>query len=295
MTILITASPDHEVVRLQKTVLEMPISNADNPRERFPKEISRQLFPKRGDDQAREKVRRAFPSAAQTSSNPSTSPPRPNTTADPTSAFLGNLERERHPYSGVPKEYNDDDIPRPPSQPPPAPRVERGRERPAEIDEDDQPLPPSTNLERERQPYVARPGGGRAYETETTKPSPFSDQSHGNNSNMPSSRTRPEGGRIPGAREQDMAPPPTEAYSRHRASSNVNAIRGDADYGRSDWQRWTGEEDQGRGYDRSRERERYDRGPDVGAQQRRGYEEDYYRPNGKTGYEYNQPYPPSYH
>ena len=45
MTLLIQAHPEEEYRRLQKAVLDMPISNPDK-RERFPKDISRRLFPK---------------------------------------------------------------------------------------------------------------------------------------------------------------------------------------------------------------------------------------------------------
>lgn len=44
-TLMIQAHPDKEYERLQKAVLNMPISNPDNRKERFPKEIPRRLFP----------------------------------------------------------------------------------------------------------------------------------------------------------------------------------------------------------------------------------------------------------
>ena len=44
MTLLIQAHPEEEYRRLQKAVLDMPISNPDK-KERFPKDISRRLFP----------------------------------------------------------------------------------------------------------------------------------------------------------------------------------------------------------------------------------------------------------
>ena len=49
VTLLIQAHPEEEFERLQKAVLEMPISNPDDKKERFPKEISRRLFPGHGD------------------------------------------------------------------------------------------------------------------------------------------------------------------------------------------------------------------------------------------------------
>lgn len=52
MTILIQAHPDQESIRLAKAVMKLPISNADNKAERFPKELPRSLLPDAGDEQA---------------------------------------------------------------------------------------------------------------------------------------------------------------------------------------------------------------------------------------------------
>lgn len=48
MTLLIRAHPDQEFERLLKTVREMPVNNPDTS-ERFPKDLSRKLFPESGD------------------------------------------------------------------------------------------------------------------------------------------------------------------------------------------------------------------------------------------------------
>lgn len=45
MTYVIQAHPDLEFERFSKAVLDMAISNADNKQERFPKQLSRRLFP----------------------------------------------------------------------------------------------------------------------------------------------------------------------------------------------------------------------------------------------------------
>jgi len=55
-TLLIQAHPEEEYERLQKAVLEMPISNPDDKKERFPKEISRRLFPRHGDIRIRDHI-----------------------------------------------------------------------------------------------------------------------------------------------------------------------------------------------------------------------------------------------
>lgn len=55
-TLLIQAHSEEEYERLQKTVLQMPISNSDDKKERFPKEISRRLFPRHEDIRIRDHI-----------------------------------------------------------------------------------------------------------------------------------------------------------------------------------------------------------------------------------------------
>lgn len=55
-TLLIQAHPEEEFERLQKAILKMPISNPDDKKERFPKEISRRLFPDQEDRQTRRRI-----------------------------------------------------------------------------------------------------------------------------------------------------------------------------------------------------------------------------------------------
>ena len=56
VTLLIQAHPDEEFGRLQKAVLDMPICNPDDRKERFPKELSRRLFPGHEDRKIRERL-----------------------------------------------------------------------------------------------------------------------------------------------------------------------------------------------------------------------------------------------
>lgn len=49
MTLLIQAHPEEEFERLRRAVVKMPVSNPDDRKERFPKEISRRLFADHGD------------------------------------------------------------------------------------------------------------------------------------------------------------------------------------------------------------------------------------------------------
>lgn len=137
MTTMILARPDEEVERLQKAVMEMPISNADDQKERFPKEISRRLFPKTEDRQAGDKIKRAFPAEARSippaggrndhARSDNIKPPPPGATADRQhyanyapdprdypQRSQTKIERERAPYCGSPSESAIDDRPLPP-------------------------------------------------------------------------------------------------------------------------------------------------------------------------------------
>jgi hypothetical protein len=169
-TLMLLAHPDQEFERLQKAVLDMPIGNFDDRKERFPKEISRRLFPKIPDQNIREKLEkgmithcnisllhryssgpdqltpqpqptatahRADSMASTTSSQPSVPSNRRPETAPSAPAQDSNIERDRQPYSNTPSEG-------------------------AIEDEDDIPTPQP--IERERNPYSAQPGGGRTYD-----------------------------------------------------------------------------------------------------------------------------------
>lgn len=135
MTAMIQAYPDTEYERLSKAVLDMPISNADNCKERFPKELPRRLFPQRENLQAQQRC--AAPLSAESVGPlrraPTFPPPPPKSQS---ASVPPSLERERNPYA---------------SQPDPR----------AVESEDDEPL--SIPIERERKPYSAAPGGGKVY------------------------------------------------------------------------------------------------------------------------------------
>lgn len=148
MTCLIQAHPDTEFARLSKAVRDMPISNADDLKERFPKELSRRLLPKTSNVMAEqrliaslnhepdlvplERVINAMPPP------PSSAPPSapPQQTAFP--------ERERAPYSKTSSQSNA-------------------------IDDDDltETSPPAIPIERERKPYFAKEGSGKQYDNDT--------------------------------------------------------------------------------------------------------------------------------
>lgn len=139
MEALIQAHPSLEHDRLAKAVLAMPISNADDNKERFPKELPRRLFPKEDDRQWQQRVHAAISADRNIqlrTSNPM--PPPPPTQPPPLSTAF--VERERNPYSSssFSSALEDDDLGRSPTMP----------------------------LERERKPYTAREGCGKIFAEE---------------------------------------------------------------------------------------------------------------------------------
>lgn len=208
VTVLLQAHPELEYKRLQKAVLDMPISNPDDKKERFPKEISRRLFPVSEDRKARERFERAVADHAEVEIPKQTTRAYSpiHTNHEPPlnhQAYTGaestyippSLERERKPYATIPSDTAIDDTLPPPPQ---------STQKP---------------LERERQPYTAQPGGGKTYEEdmrargETLRPV---------RSNSSSSNARP----IPitlSQRAQGI--PPQEAHRHQRGMSNAASRR----------------------------------------------------------------------
>ncbi|KAI4126445.1 MAG: hypothetical protein LQ347_004969 [Umbilicaria vellea] len=162
MTVLLQAHPDLEYKRLQMAVLDMPISNPDDKKERFPKEISRRLFPVSEDRKARERFERAVADHAEVEIPKQTTRAYSpiHTSHEPPlnhQAYTGtestyvppSLERERKPYATIPSDSAIDDTLPPPPQTTQKP------------------------LERERQPYTAQPGGGKtARPSDPSAPTP---------------------------------------------------------------------------------------------------------------------------
>lgn len=137
MTILIQAYPDQEYQRLGKALKNLPISNADDPSERFPKELTRRLLPATGDITSAHRLSSAVsldPALRAHYTSPLSPPlsaqlPKPGVSA----AFA---ERTRNPYSNTFSSAIDDEDLRSTSVP----------------------------IERERKPYTAREGGGKVHE-----------------------------------------------------------------------------------------------------------------------------------
>ncbi len=161
MTWVIRAHPDDEVDRFSKAVLTMPISNANNSKERFPKQLSRRLFPKQADL----RVQVDFQDAVL---------------ADPVVSLLRkplntNLRRTAASTAELPPPPSSAFAPLPTTaQMPPPPRVSDGSERErkpysASSSEDAMEDPPPISIERERKPYSVQPGGGKIPQYDDTR------------------------------------------------------------------------------------------------------------------------------
>lgn len=137
MTAMIQAYPDTEYERISRAVLDMPISNADDVKERFPKSIPRRMFPKTENVQAQQRCAASLSAegAGPLRKAPSFPPPPPKVD---TGAAGPGLERERSPYGGKPDVKNSD----------------------SEGEHDAGFVP----IERQRKPYSATPNAGKVYD-----------------------------------------------------------------------------------------------------------------------------------
>ncbi|KAL8692970.1 MAG: hypothetical protein Q9224_003852 [Gallowayella concinna] len=244
MTLLIQAHPQEEFERLQKAVLAMPINNPDDKKERFPKELSRRLFPGSGAKQVRERMEKTIslhanvdlplrsnnrapsPKAANAKASVSGNSQLPSTSSRkeqnangdnvPPPYAPSNIERERKPYSSIPESAIDDTNPL--------------------------PAPPSNPIERERKPYSAQPGGGKQFEDELkaregTKPRSESTSVRPQRSDSTArARPIPTGQGQADFRRGSEVPKP-EIHQHHRAPSNAGRRRSPSfsnDYRRSE-------------------------------------------------------------
>ena len=151
MTCLIQAHPDTEYERLVKAVMNMPISNADNKTERFPKELPRRLLPAEANIQAEQRLVSSLNHEPYVVGNlkGSLSMPPPPPSAPPGTM---NNERERKPYSQSSSMSNA-------------------------VDDDDLSGPPPVQIERERKPYTGREGAGKTYGgSDEARPTPIPTQ-----------------------------------------------------------------------------------------------------------------------
>ncbi|KAK8220493.1 hypothetical protein IWZ01DRAFT_427222 [Phyllosticta capitalensis] len=142
MTLMIQGHPDTEYERLNKAVMNMPISNADDAKERFPKELSRRLFPKTANLGARQRCATALSINGDIPLRTTSFPPPPPSNR-PSSQSSGGFSPTTKPtYSQWRAESFDTAV--------------------ISEDSDNEP-PPCFPIERERKPYSAREGSGKIY------------------------------------------------------------------------------------------------------------------------------------
>ncbi|EXJ82612.1 hypothetical protein A1O3_06425 [Capronia epimyces CBS 606.96] len=174
-TLLLKAHPDQEFERLAKTALDMPISNPDNRRERFPKELSRRLFPVHADTEITTKLQKAMSSHCNVSF-----PVHQSSTAESTLRASQSSQLPEDPSQKAAMRS-----PPLPEEPAPInnaartspalsqPGLERQGQGQTEASSDgadavtnggsvDRRAPPP--IERERKPYNAAPGAGKTYD-----------------------------------------------------------------------------------------------------------------------------------
>ena len=323
-TQLIRAHPSEEFQRLQKTVLEMPISNPDDKKERFPKELSRRLFPSTAHREIRDLLQKTIAEHAgvklpkqgnvdSTKTHVAEPPPRrPENGIDSEPAYVPSdiereygylpnpsIERERKPYSNIPSESAIDDTNPPPSQPQP--------------------------IERQRKPYRVPGGGGKLYEEDGKASVPNHTQRSNSTTERMRAMPKPTGegpkpeishhhrGSVSQRRRQspagndfrrsdgDLRPFPP---STHRAPTlptgesyedDPQRHAREADIRRAEYARRQADDDVSSYGGSPSSRTRYDPRFD-GSDPRRGTQatdEDYYRGGGRSqgnGYDYSQPY-----
>ena len=162
-TLLIKAHPDQEYERLAKTALDLPISNPDDKRERFPKELSRRLFPKRGDDEVIAKLCKSIEVHCNVSvknRQDSTTQPAPKTDEPPRASNAG-LQPPTN-GTGAPRDSPSSNE-KPASNRPHSFSSASTSGVAVVSDSEDTPTPHP--IERERKPYVAQPGLGKNYDS----------------------------------------------------------------------------------------------------------------------------------
>ncbi|KAL6717450.1 hypothetical protein ACLMJK_005365 [Lecanora helva] len=255
-TLLIQAHPEEEFARLQKTVLEMPISNPDDKKERFPKEITRRLFPEHGERKIRYRIEDAISEHAAVDLQRRSSRDEPQqqqqpeedisrqrsapaaAAADNSSYKPGTVDPNYVPQNhrasvsfNLPPESDSELKSHSVNNPPSLERERKPYSNIPEsaIDDTNPPMPPPCNpikIERERNPYTAQPGGGREYGDDPRKESSkLRSESVAGSAPKPSrsdstARSRP----IPLSNSRPMEIPKPEVH-HHRAPSNAGRRR----------------------------------------------------------------------
>lgn len=195
VTLQIRAHPDREYERLQKAVRHMPISNPDDRKERFPKEIPRRLFPDAPDLVLREELDQCIMKQCGLQ--------LPSITDEE----IREATVRRHKMSTSSTTSTRESVPRF------SERERQSRYQPAVEDDDDEEneIIPPQQIERERKPYTAHPGGGKVYDENAAPPM----NRHANTS---STGSIPRNSPVPANRGSDSY---GAAPSHHRSGSST--------------------------------------------------------------------------
>lgn len=149
--LMIRAHPDQEYERLARTALDMPINNPDDKKERFPKELSRRLFPGRADDDIQtmlwELMSKHCNLKLKSRHNSTVQDPRPvGEPLSSASSIHGNGTGPDNASADRPQSFSS---------------ANSG----AAVVSDTEDAPTPQPIERERKPYVAQPGGGKTFDS----------------------------------------------------------------------------------------------------------------------------------
>jgi hypothetical protein len=212
MTTLMQAHPDTECARMCRALVLMPISNADDKAERFPKELPRSLLPRQASILAEQRLISSLDHEPElvplgrraSAAMPPPPPGMPPTGMRRTSTFDASRASKR--ADGPLNDGEDED--------------------------DDSAFPPAMVAERERKPYHGKKDGlGTKYDSNPAPPAPRErDYDRGryeedynntryNNERTDSSRPRSVPKPAGLSRTQSTnAPPPDSSYSRRQYS-----------------------------------------------------------------------------
>ncbi len=224
-TLMIQAHPDKEYERLQKAVLNMPISNPDNRKERFPKEIPRRLFPETPNLRLRDVLDQHIMKHCGVELPPITdeeidkvAAQRHKSSASPAVSIA---ESSHPPSHSVYHSANE--------------RDKKGYHPPSVAvvdDEDEEQSPPA--IERTRKPYSANPGGGKVYEGPGT---PTHRHANSFSTSSGARDARPSGTRVtrsPPYRSGSTGPRRPRADTSTRSRSHSRGFHPSNDYRRSE-------------------------------------------------------------
>lgn len=238
-TLMIQAHPDREYERLQNAVLNMPISNPDDKKERFPKELPRRLFPEVADLKLREEVGEHIMEHCGVNLPRITDEERVEAQQakkpEPTSSTTSTTTKVPSSPKDVPKSTSTSPLERTHSYERGRPPASTSTSTSAIIDDEEEVIA-STPIERERKPYSSNPGGGKHYEESsgsrshtnsfsTTRAEPSTSTTHRDRAHEKYDR-----GRESLYARSGSGPAPARRFSRSSRSSSRGVKNHSGDY-----------------------------------------------------------------